>query len=78
MTKLLMSIFDIFSGDNENQAAFIKHFEDQLRHYDRVAAINVVDHTGKEKVIADAFLKHILLYNSPNLMYVAFDFHEYW
>jgi hypothetical protein len=43
-----------------------------------VSAISLVDQQGKEKVIADAFLRHVLTLNSSDLSYVAFDFHEYW
>jgi len=46
--------------------------------YRSISVVNVVDGTGKEKVIADAFLHHTILYNSPHLVYIAFDFHEYW
>jgi len=78
ITIIHLLLLLLFSDDAENQAAFMKHFQDQVHHYSRVIAINVVDNSGKEKIIADTFLKHILLYNSPDLMYVAFDFHEYW
>lgn len=40
--------------------------------------INLVDQNGREKIIGDAFLKQVLLYNNPNLTYVSFDFHEHW
>ena len=32
---------------------------------------------GKEKSLSDAFLHHIVSYNDENLVYIAFDFHEY-
>lgn len=40
--------------------------------------INLVDQSGREKIIGDAYLKQVLLYNNPNLTYVSFDFHEHW
>lgn len=40
--------------------------------------INLVDQAGREKIIGDAFLKQVLLYNNPSLTYVSFDFHEHW
>lgn len=40
--------------------------------------INLIDQSGREKIIGDAFLKQVLLYNNPNLTYVSFDFHEHW
>ncbi|KAI4898046.1 hypothetical protein NFI96_019265 [Prochilodus magdalenae] len=39
--------------------------------------INLVDQNGREKMIGDAYLKQVLLYNNPNLTYVSFDFHEH-
>uniref|UniRef100_A0A672H3G3 Inositol polyphosphate-5-phosphatase F n=1 Tax=Salarias fasciatus TaxID=181472 RepID=A0A672H3G3_SALFA len=39
--------------------------------------INLVDQGGREKLIGDAYLKQVLLYNNPNLTYVSFDFHEH-
>lgn len=40
--------------------------------------INLVDQGGREKIIGDAYLKQVLLYNNPKLTYVSFDFHEHW
>jgi len=37
-----------------------------------------VDQSGKEKVISDAFLSHILTLDYSHLTYITFDFHEYW
>ncbi|XP_010151137.1 PREDICTED: phosphatidylinositide phosphatase SAC2, partial [Eurypyga helias] len=39
--------------------------------------INLVDQTGREKIIGDAYLKQVLLYNNAHLTYVSFDFHEH-
>ncbi|KAI0229856.1 hypothetical protein LSAT2_019727, partial [Lamellibrachia satsuma] len=64
--------------ESENQAAFVKHFDHQVALYRNISVVNVVDSTGKEKVIADAYLRHTILYNSSQLVYIAFDFHEYW
>uniref|UniRef100_A0A8C1JTI9 BAG family molecular chaperone regulator 3-like n=1 Tax=Cyprinus carpio TaxID=7962 RepID=A0A8C1JTI9_CYPCA len=43
----------------------------------RQVIINLVDQNGREKMIGDAYLKQVLLYNNPNLTYVSFDFHEH-
>ena len=67
-----------FSGEKENQDAFGKHFERELGQYTRLCVVNVVDQAGKEKVIADGFLNHMVQLNHEQLAYVAFDFHEYW
>jgi len=40
--------------------------------------VSLVDQSGKEKVISDAFLSHILTFDHPQLTYITFDFHEYW
>lgn len=40
--------------------------------------VNLVEQGGREKMIGDAYLKQVLLYNNPNLTYVSFDFHEHW
>ncbi|XP_029188502.2 phosphatidylinositide phosphatase SAC2-like [Acropora millepora] len=64
-------------GPEENQAAFRKHFDHQLELYKNVAVINLVDQTGREKIISDVFLENVLTYNSPFLTYITFDFHEY-
>jgi hypothetical protein len=40
--------------------------------------ISLVDECGKETLLGDSFFEHLLKYNSPHLLYVTFDFHEYW
>lgn len=40
--------------------------------------LNLVDQSGREKIIGDSYLKQVLLFNNPNLTYVSFDFHEHW
>ena len=74
----MIALFLCFTDEAENQAAFAKHFDHQVALYRQLCVVNVVDGTGKEKVIADAYLCHTILYNSPHLVYIAFDFHEYW
>ena len=43
-----------------------------------MTVISLVDQYGKEKVISDAFLSHILTLDYPRLSYITYDFHEYW
>lgn len=62
----------------ETKAAFELHFADEIQKYGPVCAINLVDQSGKEKVIFDAYSNYVLEYNSPFITYVTFDFHEYW
>uniref|UniRef100_A0A672GVC2 Inositol polyphosphate-5-phosphatase F n=1 Tax=Salarias fasciatus TaxID=181472 RepID=A0A672GVC2_SALFA len=64
-------------GENETMSYFASHFEEQLKLYTKQVIINLVDQGGREKLIGDAYLKQVLLYNNPNLTYVSFDFHEH-
>ncbi|XP_076265258.1 phosphatidylinositide phosphatase spermathreecae isoform X3 [Rhynchophorus ferrugineus] len=64
-------------GENENCVAFDKHFTKEIKKYGPISAVNLVDQTGKEKVIFDAYSNHMLQLDSPFLTYVTFDFHEY-
>ncbi|XP_076043894.1 phosphatidylinositide phosphatase spermathreecae isoform X2 [Oratosquilla oratoria] len=61
----------------ETAAAFTKHFEEEVVRFGQVVCVNLVAQTGKEKVIADAYLNNILTLDSPHLIFVTFDFHEY-
>ena len=65
-------------GENETYEAFEKHFDEQLKIYKSVAIVTLAELTGKEKAIGDAFLNNVLKYNSSDVTYVTFDFHEYW
>jgi hypothetical protein len=40
--------------------------------------VNLAELSGKEKAISDAYLSNVLDYNSPDVVYISFDFHEYW
>ncbi|XP_056147761.1 phosphatidylinositide phosphatase SAC2 [Lampris incognitus] len=64
-------------GEKETIPYFAAHFEEQLTLYKKQIIINLVDQSGREKLIGDAYLKQVLLYNNPNLTYVSFDFHEH-
>ncbi|BFY98337.1 hypothetical protein BsWGS_01378 [Bradybaena similaris] len=63
--------------EKESYEAFALHFQEQLSLYQKVAIISLVEQAGKEHVIGDAYLSHVLKLNSPSLTYVTFDFHEY-
>ncbi len=67
-----------FLDEAETQLAFQKHFDQELSIYNNIYIINLVEQSGKEKVIFDAYGNHIIKYNSEKLLYVTFDFHEYW
>uniref|UniRef100_A0A8C2WY69 Inositol polyphosphate-5-phosphatase F n=1 Tax=Cyclopterus lumpus TaxID=8103 RepID=A0A8C2WY69_CYCLU len=56
-------------GEKETMSYFSAHFEEQLKLYKSQVIVNLVDQTGREKIIGDAYLKQVLLYNNPNLTY---------
>nr|CAD7438977.1 unnamed protein product [Timema bartmani] len=61
----------------ETQIAFEKHFEEELSIYGPVTVVNLVEQSGKEKIIWDAYTNHIVMFNNPEIIYATFDFHEY-
>uniref|UniRef100_A0A182P7K3 SAC domain-containing protein n=1 Tax=Anopheles epiroticus TaxID=199890 RepID=A0A182P7K3_9DIPT len=61
----------------DTQQAFERHFDGELQIYQSICIINLVEQSGKEKIIGDAYANHVLKYNSDRLIYVTFDFHEY-
>ncbi|XP_018575995.1 phosphatidylinositide phosphatase SAC2 isoform X2 [Anoplophora glabripennis] len=67
----------IDKGETETKAAFEKHFNKEVQKYGPMCIINLIEQSGKEKVIFDAYSHQVLQYNSPFLTYVTFDFHEY-
>ncbi|XP_035791208.1 phosphatidylinositide phosphatase SAC2-like isoform X2 [Anopheles albimanus] len=67
----------IDQDDETTQAAFRRHFDGELAIYQSVCIINLVEQSGKEKILGDAYAEHVLKYNSEKLIYVTFDFHEY-
>nr|CAH7731652.1 unnamed protein product [Callosobruchus chinensis] len=64
-------------GEAETQIAFEKHFNKEIQRYGPICIINLIDQSGKEKIIFDAYSQMVLQYNSPFITYVTFDFHEY-
>lgn len=76
MMDLLFSYLDF----NESHQAFVKHIEDQLIRTkgNEIVLISLIDEWGKESVLNDQFYEHIIKYNSPKILYISFDFHEYW
>ncbi|XP_055315656.1 phosphatidylinositide phosphatase SAC2 isoform X1 [Sitodiplosis mosellana] len=63
--------------DNETQIAFAQHFDEELKIYKSICIINLVEQSGKEKIMFDAYGNHVVKYNNDHLIYVTFDFHEY-
>jgi hypothetical protein len=58
----------------------VKHIDDDLSRTkgNQLVLISLVDEWGKENILNDAFFEHITKYNSSHLLYITFDFHEYW
>ncbi|XP_076630821.1 phosphatidylinositide phosphatase spermathreecae isoform X2 [Colletes latitarsis] len=67
----------IDKGEAETQVAFEKHFTEELGLYGPICIVNLVEQTGKEKIIWEAYSNHVLNYNNRNITYTTFDFHEY-
>ncbi|XP_026845608.1 phosphatidylinositide phosphatase SAC2 isoform X2 [Drosophila persimilis] len=64
-------------GVAETQQAFELHFTKELETYGRVCIVNLVEQSGKEKLIGDAYADHVIKYNNELMIYVTFDFHDY-
>ena len=58
------------------RVAFRRHFEKQIALYGPQILVSLIDQTGGEKDVGDAYETHVRLYNNKNLRYIAFDFHE--
>ncbi|XP_026729189.1 phosphatidylinositide phosphatase SAC2-like isoform X2 [Trichoplusia ni] len=63
--------------EDDSQTAFAKHFTEELKTYKQVCIVNLVDQQGRERIIWEAYGNHVLKYNSPDIIYATFDFHEY-
>ncbi|KRF83573.1 phosphatidylinositide phosphatase SAC2 isoform X2 [Drosophila virilis] len=64
-------------GAAETQQAFELHFTKELSIYERVCIVNLVEQSGKEKLIGDTYAEHVIKYNNEHIIYVTFDFHDY-
>lgn len=58
--------------------AFAKHFNNEIDIYGPICIINLIEQSGKERIIWDAYSNHVFQFNSPKITYCTFDFHEYW
>nr|XP_050853948.1 phosphatidylinositide phosphatase SAC2 isoform X2 [Vespula vulgaris] len=67
----------IDKDEAETQVTFEKHFGEELDLYGPICIVNLVEQTGKEKIIWEAYSNHILKYNHSDITYTTFDFHEY-
>ncbi|PIO27071.1 hypothetical protein AB205_0193150, partial [Aquarana catesbeiana] len=64
-------------GEKDTSPYFCLHFNKELEIYKKQAILNLVDQAGREKIIGDAYLKQVLMFNCPGLTYISFDFHEH-
>ncbi|XP_075703855.1 phosphatidylinositide phosphatase SAC2 [Rhinoderma darwinii] len=64
-------------GEVETSLYFCTHFSRELEIYKKQVLVNLVDQTGREKIIGDAYMQQVLMFNCPRLTYVTFDFHEH-
>ena len=62
----------------ESKIAFGKHFQREFDLYDGpITCLNLVEKSGREKVIGDAYLDSALALDRTDMNFVYFDFHEY-
>ena len=61
----------------QTAAAFRRHVDSEIERYGSLHCVSLVDQTGREKVIADAYLDQALAYDSDRLTFTAFDFHDH-
>ncbi|KAF9795913.1 hypothetical protein SFRURICE_008553 [Spodoptera frugiperda] len=62
--------------EDESHEAFKKHFAEELTTYKNVCIVNLVEQQGRERIIWEAYGNHVLRYNSPDVIYATFDFHD--
>ncbi|XP_070154669.1 phosphatidylinositide phosphatase SAC2 isoform X2 [Polyergus mexicanus] len=67
----------IDKDEAETQIAFEKHFSEELALYGPICIVNLVEQSGKEKIIWEAYSNHVFNYNHSDITYTIFDFHEY-
>ncbi|XP_029172365.1 phosphatidylinositide phosphatase SAC2 isoform X2 [Nylanderia fulva] len=67
----------IDKDEAETQIAFEKHFGEELALYGPVCIVNLVEQSGKEKIIWEAYSNYVFNYNHSDITYTTFDFHEY-
>ncbi|KAI8370328.1 SacI homology domain-containing protein [Radiomyces spectabilis] len=62
--------------DEENQAAFSRHFSKQERLYGKQVIVNLTELTGREAIVGSAYRRHVEQQGDPNIIYIEFDFHR--
>ncbi|CAG8658489.1 7801_t:CDS:10, partial [Cetraspora pellucida] len=65
----------IMDSPNKNEA-IRRHFDEQTRLYGRQILVNLVNNTGYEYPIGEAYEKAVKQLDDPRLIYYHFDFHH--
>jgi hypothetical protein len=68
----------IQQSESETAYAFERHFESQINIYGEQVLINLVNQSGREKIMSTAYENQLLILDCSELTYVAFDFHHHW
>lgn len=68
---------ELDSGLRESRVAFRRHFAELEKAYGKVCAVSLVDKSGSEGVLANAFDKFMELERPRGAKLVAFDFHKW-
>ncbi|KOB68497.1 putative suppressor of actin [Operophtera brumata] len=80
-------IVSIICSDSIHRASFVQvrgsvpifwsQPDYKFRPPPRLDRVNLVEQQGRERVIWEAYGNHVLRYDSPDVVYATFDFHEY-
>ncbi|KAG2194611.1 hypothetical protein INT46_009597 [Mucor plumbeus] len=62
--------------EQENKAAFHKHFETQEKLYGKQIIVNLTELVGREAIVGTQYRHHVEDLADPNIKYVEFDFHK--
>lgn len=60
----------------ETASAMRSHLTEQVEIYGEEALVNLVNHTGHEKPVKDAYERYVALLDLPKVRYEYFDFHN--
>ncbi|KAL7311798.1 hypothetical protein PS15m_009517 [Mucor circinelloides] len=63
-------------AEQENKAAFQKHFETQEKLYGKQIIVNLTELVGREAIVGQEYRHHVEELADPNIKYVEFDFHK--
>lgn len=71
----------LIRSEEENHRAFTRHFENLFHSYgtERIISVDCTEQTGREKILHDAYKKHMDRLNEiyPQIKLIEFDFHKH-